>query len=48
MVSLLSTGTVVGCYVSMARSARLERVLNNGYVFCSVPGVEANWYTVDG
>jgi hypothetical protein len=36
------------CYVSMARSARLEQVLNNGYAVCSAPGIEANWYTVDG
>jgi nucleosome binding factor SPN SPT16 subunit len=35
------------CYVSMARSARLERVLNDGYAVCSAPGVEANWYAVD-
>jgi hypothetical protein len=26
------------CYVSMARSARLERVLNDGYAVCSAPG----------
>jgi hypothetical protein len=28
----------------MARSAQLERVLDDGYVVCSAPGVEANWY----
>jgi hypothetical protein len=31
----------------MACSARLEQVLDDGYAVCSVPGVEANWYTVD-
>jgi hypothetical protein len=31
----------------MARSARLERVLDDGYAVCSAPGVEANWYAVD-
>jgi hypothetical protein len=31
----------------MARSARLEWVLDDGYIVCSVPGVEANWYAVD-
>jgi hypothetical protein len=33
--------------MSMARSARLELVLNDGYAVCSAPGVEANWYAVD-
>jgi hypothetical protein len=31
----------------MARSARLERVPDNGYAVCSAPGVEANWYAVN-
>jgi hypothetical protein len=31
----------------MARSARLERVPNDGYAVSSAPGVEANWYAVD-
>ncbi|KAN0129106.1 hypothetical protein V8E53_013102, partial [Lactarius tabidus] len=34
------------CYVSMARSARLERVLNDGYAVGSAPGVVSNWYAV--
>jgi hypothetical protein len=36
------------CYVSTARSARPEQVPNDGYVVCSVPGIEANWYAVCG
>jgi hypothetical protein len=35
------------CYVSMAHSARLERVPNDDYAVCSAPGIEANWYAVD-
>jgi hypothetical protein len=36
------------CYMSMARSARLERVLNDGYAVCFAPGVVANWYAIGG
>jgi hypothetical protein len=32
----------------MARSARLERVPNDGYAVGSAPGVVTNWYAVDG
>jgi hypothetical protein len=35
-----------GCYVSTARSARLEQVLDDGYAVCSAPGVVASWYAV--
>jgi hypothetical protein len=34
--------------MSMARSARLERVLDDGYVVYSAPGIAANWYAVNG
>jgi hypothetical protein len=34
------------CYVSTARSARLERVLNDGYAVCYAPGIGANWCAV--